>query len=61
MTNAAPDRAKQGLVTILLRLEGAAALVAGILLYQQTGADWILFVVLPLLPDLSILATRGGR
>jgi hypothetical protein len=48
------------LVTILLRLEGAAALVGGILLYQQTGADWILFIVLLLLPDVSILGYARG-
>ena len=60
MTNAAPDRASPGLVTILLRLEGAAALVGGILLYQQTGADWIVFIVLLLVPDVSILAYARG-
>jgi hypothetical protein len=60
VTNAAPDRANRGLVTILLRLEGAAALVAGILLYQQTGLDWVLFVVLLLLPDVSILGYARG-
>ena len=60
MTNAATGTAKPGLVTTLLRLEGAAALVGGILLYQQTGGDWILFIVLLLLPDLSILAYVRG-
>jgi hypothetical protein len=60
VTNAAPERANRGLVTTLLRLEGAAALLAGILLYQQTRADWILFVVLLLLPDLSILGYARG-
>ena len=60
VTNGADRTANRGLVTILLRLEGAAALVAGILLYQQTGADWILFVVLLLLPDLSILGYARG-
>ena len=60
MTSGAPDRAGPGLVTRLLRLEGAAALVGGILLYQQTGADWIVFIVLLLLPDLSILGYVRG-
>ena len=60
MTSGAPDRASPGLVTRLLRLEGAAALVGGILLYQQTGADWIVFIVLLLLPDLSILGYVRG-
>ena len=37
-------------------------MLAGILLYQQTGADWIVFIVLLLLPDLSILGyVRGPR
>jgi hypothetical protein len=60
VTNAASEKPNRGLVTVLLRLEGAAALVAGILLYQQTGADWILFVVLLLLPDVSILGYARG-
>jgi hypothetical protein len=58
--SAAEGKPNRGLVTILLRLEGAAALPAGILLYQQTGADWIVFVVLLLLPDLSILGYVRG-
>jgi hypothetical protein len=53
-------RPNQGLVTTLLRLEGAAALLAGIALYRQTGADWIWFVVLLVLPDLSILGYARG-
>jgi hypothetical protein len=60
VTSAAPERANRGLVTTLLRLEGAAALLAGILLYQQTGGDWILFIVLLLLPDVSILGYARG-
>jgi hypothetical protein len=60
VTTAPPDRPNQGLVPFLLRLEGATALVAGILLYQQTRADWIVFIVLLLLPDLSILGYARG-
>jgi hypothetical protein len=60
VTTAAPKRANRGLVTTLLRLEGAAALLAGILLYQQTGADWIVFIILLLLPDVSILGYARG-
>jgi hypothetical protein len=60
VTVAALDKPNQGMVTTLLRLEGAAALVAGILLYRETGADWIVFVVLLLLPDLSILGYARG-
>jgi hypothetical protein len=60
VTSAASERPNRGLVTILLRLEGAAALVGGILLYQQTAADWIPFIVLLLLPDVSILGYLRG-
>jgi hypothetical protein len=60
VTNAAPEKPNRGLVSTLLRLEGAAALLAGILLYQQTGADWLVFIVLLLLPDLSILGYARG-
>jgi Domain of unknown function (DUF4260) len=60
VTSAVATRPNRGLATTLLRLEGAAALVAGILLYQQTGADWIVFIVLLLLPDLSILGYARG-
>jgi hypothetical protein len=60
VTNAAPEKPNRGLVSTLLRLEGAAALLAGILLYQQTGADWLGFIVLLLLPDLSILGYARG-
>jgi hypothetical protein len=62
VTNAADGKPNDRLVTALLRLEGAAALLAGIVLYKQTGGDWILFVVLLLVPDLSILGyARGPR
>jgi hypothetical protein len=53
-------RPNQGLVPTLLRLEGAAALLAGILLYGETGADWIVFIILLLLPDVSILGYARG-
>ena len=48
------------MVTTLLRLEGGAALLAGIALYQQTGGEWFWFVVLLLLPDLSMLGYARG-
>ena len=37
----------------LLRLEGLALLAASVVLYAQTGAGWMLFAVLFLVPDLS--------
>jgi hypothetical protein len=62
VTVAAVDEARHGLVTLLLRLEGAAALLAGIALFGVVGGDWAYFLVLLVLPDLSILAyARGPR
>ena len=40
---------------ILLRIEGAFDLALSIIFYQATGADWLLFVLLFLVPDLAIL------
>lgn len=45
---------------VLLRLEGAAALALAVLLYRELGASWLMFVLLFLLPDLSIAAYFGG-
>ncbi len=41
---------------IVLRLEGIAMFVVMLLLYRELGLSWWLFVLLFLLPDLSILA-----
>jgi hypothetical protein len=45
---------------VLLRLEGAAVLALAVLLYRELGASWLMFVLLFLLPDLSIAAYLGG-
>jgi hypothetical protein len=45
---------------LLLRAEGGIVFVVSILLYGEIGASWILFVVLVLAPDLSILAYLLG-
>jgi hypothetical protein len=45
---------------LLLRLEGAAVLVGAVVLYSQTGGNWLLFVLLILAPDLSALGYLAG-
>jgi hypothetical protein len=39
----------------LLRVEGVALLVLSVLLYRETGGGWLMFGVLLLAPDLSML------
>lgn len=44
------------------RFEGAAALLLSVLLYARFGGGWVLFAVLLLAPDLSMLGyLRGPR
>ena len=45
---------------ILLRLEGAVMLGLSVLLYGLNGASWLLFVLLFLVPDLSMLGYLSG-
>ena len=45
---------------MLLRLEGAAAIGASIALYTAAATDWLPFVILLILPDLSIAAYLRG-
>jgi hypothetical protein len=56
--------ATTGGIAILLRLEGAAALVASLAGYHVLGGSWVLFAILFLLPDVSmlgyLLGPRGG-
>ena len=40
---------------ILLRLEGAGALILTLLLYREHGSSWWLFALLLLAPDISML------
>ena len=60
----APARAAGGLasggVRSVLRLEGAAAFAAAIALYGHGGFSWLMFAVLFLAPDLSMLAYLAG-
>ena len=44
----------------LLRVEGAALLALGVLLYWVNGGSWLLFGVLLLAPDLSMLGYLAG-
>ncbi len=44
-----------------LRLEGLAVLALSIVLYAQTDRSWWLFVLLFLVPDLSMLGYVRGR
>jgi hypothetical protein len=46
----------------LLRLEGAAILVAALSSYRQLGANWLLFALLLLFPDIAAVGyLAGGR
>ena len=60
----APARAAgelaSGGVRSVLRLEGAAAFAAAIALYGHGGFSWLMFSVLFLAPDLSMLAYLAG-
>ncbi len=47
---------------VLLRVEGGALLVLSVLLYGlNNGGGWLLFVLLFLVPDLSMLGYLAGR
>jgi uncharacterized protein DUF4260 len=48
-------------VSVLLRLEGAAALALSVFLYTRRDASWVLFAFLFLAPDLSLLGYTAGR
>ncbi|HSA84291.1 MAG TPA: DUF4260 domain-containing protein [Patescibacteria group bacterium] len=43
------------MVKKILYIEGAAVFIASLYFYHQTGGNWIMFALLILLPDLSIL------
>ena len=43
-----------------LRAEGMAALLVALMLYAQVGGGWLLFALLFLVPDLSMLGYLSG-
>jgi hypothetical protein len=51
----------RGDIRALLRMEGLAVLVLACTAYAQTGASWLVFAILFLVPDLSFLAYFAGR
>lgn len=53
--------AVSGTPLVLLRLEGAAVLVAATFAYAALGGRWAWFAGLFLVPDLSMLGYLGGR
>lgn len=46
--------------TVLLRVEGAVLLGASVFLYTRFGDGWVLFLVLLLAPDISLLGYAAG-
>ena len=46
--------------SLLLRAEGGIVFGASLLAYGEAGASWVLFVVLVLVPDLSMLGYLLG-
>jgi len=47
--------AVRGSVAVTLRLEGAVALTLAVLAYRATGGGWLMFAILFLAPDLSMI------
>lgn len=52
--------ARRDLPTVILRLEGLALLAAAVFLYARYGDGWVLFALLILAPDLSLLGYTAG-
>lgn len=51
---------KVTLPPVLLRIEGATLLALSALLYGLNGGSWLLFVLLFLVPDISMLGYLSG-
>ena len=49
-----------GTPRLLLRLEGAVVFAASLWFYAASGAGWLLFALLLLVPDVSMLGYLGG-
>ncbi|HZB04456.1 MAG TPA: DUF4260 domain-containing protein [Actinomycetota bacterium] len=52
--------AHRDLPTLILRVEGAALLVATVFLYARYGNGWLLFALLILAPDISMVGYLAG-
>src|SRR5436190_3875155 len=52
---------KLSLPKVLLHIEGATVLVVSVLLYGQSDGSWLLFALLVLAPDLSMLGYLAGN
>ncbi len=50
-----------GAPRIILRLEGAAALAVASAAYARVGDGWVMFALLFLAPDISMLGSLAGR
>ena len=50
----------QGQVRTWLRLEGVAAFAVGLVLFWLSGGNWLFFVPLLLLPDVSMIGYLAG-
>ena len=46
--------------SILVRLEGLAVLTLAVLFYARNSGSWLLFIVLFLIPDISMLGYVAG-
>lgn len=58
---APPLGAAHGAPGLILRLEAAAALAASLAFYARSGEGWVMFGLLFLVPDLSMLGYLAGR
>ena len=59
--SAEPGGSVEGQPLAWLRVEGAAAFVAGVAAYLALGGSWILLVPLLLMPDISMVGYLFGR
>jgi hypothetical protein len=50
----------EGTVRTWLQLEGLAAFAGGVVLYGVSGGNWLLLILLLLLPDVSMLGYLAG-
>lgn len=55
-----PTEARDPFVIALLRAEGAAALAAAIIVWGGEGGSWVLFPLVLLVPDVSMLGYLAG-